>query len=361
MAKVWLTPLYELRENWFRVIISLLIGLIGAKIFIYLRLPMPWMLGPLFMTTLASLSGIRILVPIWIKSLMIMVIGALFGTTVSPELIDQLILWTPSMIGVLLYLLIVMPPIVFYLIKVAKYDFITAYFSASPGGIIAMMVMGGAMGGDERKIFLLQSTRMILTVITIPMAFRLFTEYEPSVMIGIGGSFQNINIINGTVMIAVALVGYAISKLLKIPAPHLIGPMISISLLSFSGVFHSEVPDDLVAIAQLIIGSSIGTLFNDIKVKEVSIVLMQGLVIASTMIIIACLSAWIIHILTKQPIRPLILAFAPGGIAEMSIVGFGLGIESAFVFAHQMVRYIFLVSIMPASYKHIRKWIYRDQ
>ena len=360
MAKGWFFPLYELRENLFRVLLSILIGLIGAKFFIYLRLPMPWMLGPIFTATLASLLGMRIFVPIWIKSLMIMVIGVLFGTTVSPELIGQLILWIPSMIGVLLYLLIVIPPIVFYLIKVAKYDFVTAYFSASPGGIIPMMVMGGAMGGDERKIFLLQSTRMILTVITIPMAFRLFTEYEPSGMVVTGGSFQNINIINGTLMIAVALFGYAIAKLLKIPAPHLIGPMISISLLSLTGISNLEVSDDLVAIAQLIIGSSIGTLFNDIKVKEASIVLMQGLVIASTMIIIACLSAWIVHILTNQPIKPLILAFAPGGFTEMSIVGFGLGIESAFVFAHQMVRYLFLVSLIPACYQHIRKLIYRD-
>lgn len=361
MAGKWPAQLYELRENWLRLILSLFIGLIGAQIFVYLRLPLPWMIGPLFFTTATSLAGVKIWVPLWIKTPMFLVIGVMFGTTVSPELISQFTKWLPSMIGVVVYLVIVMPPIVFYLLKIAKYDFVTSYFSASPGGVVAMMVMGGAMGGDERKISLIQSARLILTVLTIPIAFRLFAGYEPSGMVGTGGSFQDLNLLDSVTLIAVALLGYSVARPIKLPAPLLTGPMISIGILSVSGFSEAEVPDVLVAIAQLVIGASIGTMFNGVKVKEVASVLMHGFTAASIMVIFACLFAWLLQILTAQPIKPLILAFGPGGFTEMALVGFGLGIEAAFVVAHQMVRYVLLVAFVPVSYSFVKKWMDRDQ
>ena len=51
----------------------------------------------------------------------------------------------------------------------------------------------------------------------------------------------------------------------------------------------------------------------------------------------------------------LLLAFAPGGIAEMTIVAFAMGIEVAFVICCHVVRSIFLVAVAPALYRGLHK------
>jgi uncharacterized membrane protein AbrB (regulator of aidB expression) len=45
----------------------------------------------------------------------------------------------------------------------------------------------------------------------------------------------------------------------------------------------------------------------------------------------------------------LILAYAPGGIAEMSIIAFNLKIEVVFVITHQLIRFLFVVALVPAA------------
>jgi uncharacterized membrane protein AbrB (regulator of aidB expression) len=51
----------------------------------------------------------------------------------------------------------------------------------------------------------------------------------------------------------------------------------------------------------------------------------------------------------------LLLAFAPGGIAEMTIVAFAMGTEVAFVVCCHVFRSIFLVAAAPALYRGMHK------
>jgi membrane AbrB-like protein len=179
----------EIKENWRQLIRSLVIGLVGSLIFVYLNLPLPWVIGALFTTTAACMLGQKLWIPDWLRANSHIVLGALFGTSVSPEFFGNFLSWFPSMLAVTAYVVLVMPPIMFYLVKVVRLDIVTAYFSAAPGGLIPMTALGQAMGADAKSISLIQSSRIILTVLLIPFLFTLFGGYEPSGRIGTGGSF----------------------------------------------------------------------------------------------------------------------------------------------------------------------------
>ena len=343
-----------IKINLFLLFKTATIGLIGSLIFVYLQLPLPWLLGALLTTTSTAMLGQKIWVPNWLRMICLLILGALFGSSVSPDFLDDFLTLIPSIIAVTAYVLLVMPPIILYLMKIVKLDLVTAYFASAPGGVLPMTFIGKKMGGDAKVISLMQSARIILTVLIIPISYTLFAGYIPSGEIGSGGSFSTIDPISGLVLLTISVIGFFVVRPLKIPTPSLMGPMIAVSLISLLGYKTAEVPDSLVAIAQCLIGSSLGAMFNGIKPKMVTRILFHGTLTSMFMIIFAVGTAMVTFHLTEIPTKALILAFAPGGFAEMALVGFALGIDVAFVAIHQLTRYFFVILILPIIYKSFR-------
>ncbi|MDA1278334.1 MAG: AbrB family transcriptional regulator, partial [Verrucomicrobia bacterium] len=56
---------------------------------------------------------------------------------------------------------------------------------------------------------------------------------------------------------------------------------------------------------------------------------------------------------TGLPFAALLLAFAPGGLAEMSLISLSLGIDAAFVSTHQVVRIFFIVALFPLAFRFL--------
>ncbi|MBT7268502.1 MAG: AbrB family transcriptional regulator, partial [Rhodospirillaceae bacterium] len=296
----------EIKENWQQLLVTLGIGLVGSLVFVYLKLPLPWIIGALFTTTCAAMMGVELWVPNWLRLNAHLILGALFGTSVTPEFLTNFIKWIPSMIAVTAYVVVVMPPIILYLIRVAKLDIVTAYFSAAPGGLVPMAAMGGSVGGDEKTISLIQSARIIMTVLIIPFSFALWAGYEPTGAVGTGGTFNKLSILDGAILLATVIIGYAIARPLRIPTPYLMGPMIAVAIISMTGVSSAQVPDSLAAIAQWVIGSNIGTMFNKVKPKVVALTLIHGSITSVFMVAFATGAAIVTQQLTGQSLYGLV-------------------------------------------------------
>jgi|TARA_B100000315_G_C14575133_1_gene587520 hypothetical protein len=339
----------ELGEHRGEFLVTLVIALAGALLFAELRLPLPWMLGPLFTTIIAVMLGVKIWMPEWMRSIMIGVLGVLFGTAISPDLAEQMLKWLPSVVAILINVVITTAIVMAYFRLFAGHDPVTAYFSAAPGGLIPMTLMGHHYGGDERLISIIQSIRLVMTVITIPMAFRFLAGYEPDGTVGTGASLGDIDVVDIPIVLALAILGYLAARRMRLPVPQLLGPMFAIGILSAAGLAEWQIPDGPVAFAQLVIGARIGATFRNIKVKTVGIQLIHAVIGSIVMIATAVLFAWLTTSVSKIPMLALILAFAPGGFAEMAIVGFGLGADIAFIVSHQLIRFFFIIGLVPIA------------
>ena len=69
----------------------------------------------------------------------------------TPDTLDQAARWPISMIAVLLYVPIITFVITWFYSRIARLDPATALFSATPGGLTPMVVLGAAAGGNEQK------------------------------------------------------------------------------------------------------------------------------------------------------------------------------------------------------------------
>nr|PZN42364.1 MAG: hypothetical protein DIU59_07765 [Pseudomonadota bacterium] len=92
------------------------------------------------------------------------------------------------------------------------------------------------------------------------------------------------------------------------------------------------------------LGTSIGCRFVGTAPHEVVRILLLSF--GSTAILLAVTAAFATGVsrVSSYGEVPLLLAYSPGGLAEMSLVALSLGIEVAFVAAHHIIR-VFIVML----------------
>jgi len=120
--------------------------------------------------------------------------------------------------------------------------------------------------------------------------------------------------------------------------------MIVSAAVHLLGWSDSVPPFEIVNAAQLILGVTIGCRFVGTPPRLILRIL--ALSVGSTVILLGLtLSfAWAVAQISVHGHVPLILAYSPGGLAEMSLIALALHMEVAFVAAHHIIR-VFLVMI----------------
>ena len=312
------------------------------------------MIGPITFNLVAALMGVKIWVPDWMRLPCFAIFGALFGMTVTVNLIAQVPRWLPTMAAIMIFVILSTAVVTWYLHKLAHYDKVTSFFSATPGGMVAAIALGTEYGGDMRVISLTQSMRLIATVVIIPISFRLFGGYHPSATV-LSVATRESTVIDYALGVTACIAGLYIAKRARFPSPHLLGPMAGVAVLNLLGLVSLRFPNWIVAGAQVVIGAYIGASFAGLQVRAVARALGHGLASGLLMMAVGAVCAFAVHALVGEPLVELILSFAPGGFAEMSLVAFGLGADLTFVIFHQLVRYVFVTVSSPILVAALRR------
>jgi uncharacterized protein len=338
------------------VILALALGGGGGALFFMADLPLPWMLGAMSACIIAALSGLRLAMPTPLRAVMLAILGVMLGSAFSPDLLDQLSRWSLSLsvlfAGMIGATLLVMA----YFRRAGHMDLPTAYFAAAPGGVNEMVMTGGALGGDERTIALIHFLRILLIVFTIPIGFRLVTGIHGAPVSQSMGSLRDLSWLDGTVLLACAGGGAAVGRLLRFPAASLTGPMAASAILHVLGLTASHPPAELVILAQVVTGAGLGCRMVGLKWRDLAAA--ARIASGSTMILItisaglAAILAW----LADLPFSMLLLAFVPGGIAEMCLIALALGQDVAFVSTHHVLRVILVIACAPLAFRLFKPW-----
>ena len=200
---------------------ALAIGTVGGTLFFALNMPLAWMMGAMVLTTIAALSRVTLYVPGRLRSAMVAILGVLLGSTFTPEALDKVAEWPVTLASLALYLLLVTGMLYVYFRRVMGFDPATAYFSATPGGLNEMVIVGRAMGGDDRAIALVHGSRVLLVVLTLPFWFRY--AYGVGSAGGGAGSLSDLGWLDCGVLLACAVFGPIVGRRLRLPAYRIVG------------------------------------------------------------------------------------------------------------------------------------------
>ncbi len=333
-----------------KTILALALGGLGGWIFYSLRLPLPWMLGALSFTMVAALLGAPLHGPAGLRNGLIAVLGIMIGSGFTVTMLGQAGQWLVSLAAIVVYIGLTGVIVFAYLRRFGGFDRVTSYFMAMPGGLNEMTAIGHAMGGDDRAIALSHAWRLILVVFTIPLAFRFFSGYMPPPVVFTGG-FAQISALDWALLIACGVLGTMLGRTLRLPAPFLTGSMALSAVVHIAGLTTFRVPPLLILLAQIGIGAGLGARFAGVSPRALWRVVSVGTGGALMMLVNTALCGVAVAGLTGIPVAALLLAYAPGGLAEMSIIALSLGIDAPFVSTHQLTRILLVIFIAPLFFR----------
>lgn len=327
--------------------VTYVIAAIGVVVFHLLHLPLPWLLGPIFACLTAALAGVPLRGMKVVNDAMRSILGVAVGATFTSALLVSMIgMWTTLlMIPVMVFLIgaIGVP----YFQRLWGFDFATSYYSAMPGGLQDMLAFGEEAGGDVRALSLIHATRVMVIVAALPFVLQGYWGVDLSNPPGAPAS--SIPMSQLCLMVFSGLVGWQAAKAVGMFGASILGPMLLSALLALTGFLQFRPPAEAIWAAQFFIGMTVGTKYAGVTLSEVRRDVTAAFGFCIILIILSLCFAEAIHLMGLAPPLETLLAFAPGGQAEMAVLALIAGADMAFVIAHHVLRIVVVILGAPLA------------
>ncbi|WP_299624519.1 AbrB family transcriptional regulator [uncultured Tateyamaria sp.] len=322
------------------IVITFVIAGIGVAIFHALALPLPWLLGPIIACLLAALAGVRMRGIKPVNDGMRTILGVAVGATFTPPLLMSMIGMWPTLMLIPVMVLSIGLIGVPYFQRLWGFDFATSYYSTMPGGLQDMLVFGEEAGGNPRSLSLIHATRVLVIVVALP--FILQGVWNADLSNPPGAPATSIAPAQLLLMVACALIGWQGAKAIGMFGASILGPLIVAAACALAGLLQHRPPAEAIWVAQFFIGMTVGVKYTGITMAEVRRDLAAGLGFCVILILLTLIFVEAVYGLGLAPGMEALLAFAPGGQAELTVLALIVGADVAFVIAHHVLR-IFVV------------------
>ncbi|MEN0001741.1 MAG: AbrB family transcriptional regulator [Pseudomonadota bacterium] len=322
------------------VLLTFAVGAVGVLVFHLLALPLPWLLGPIFACLIAALAGMPMRGIKLLNDSMRTILGVAVGATLTPTVLATFPSMLPSLLMVPVMIACIGAIGVPYFRRLWGYDFPTAYYSAMPGGLQDMLVFGEEAGGKIRTLSLVHATRVLIIVCALP--FLLKGIWDADLTNPPGVPALTVPVQELLIMVGCAFLGWRIAKRIGMFGASILGPLILTALVTVFGGLQNRPPAEAIWAAQFFIGMTIGAKYTGITTAELRHDVMAALGFCVILIILTIGFVEFIYLFEIAPGMEALLAFAPGGQAELTVLALIVGADVAFVVAHHVLR-IFVV------------------
>lgn len=323
------------------------IALGGVAVFKLAHIPLPWLLGPIFACLAAALAGVRMRGIALLNDAMRTILGVAVGAMFTVEVLATFPAMWPTLLLMPVMVALIGVIGVPYFQRLCGYDFPTAYYATMPGGLQDMIVFGEEAGGNVRALSLIHATRVMVIVVALP--FLLIGIWDADLSNAPGAPATSVPPMQLALMAVCAIVGWRSAKWVGLFGASILGPLIVTAALTLAGGLHHRPPAEAIWAAQFFIGLSIGTKYGGITLGEIRRDLTAGLGFCVILIVLTLVFVEAIYGLGFAPGMETLLAFAPGGQAELTVLALIVGADVTFVVAHHVLRIFVVIMGAPLA------------
>lgn len=335
---------------------TLVVGAAGSILAYSVQMPLPWLLGALLATTLLSLGGVQLPAPATSRKAVLLVIGVVLGSAFKPDMAGDVGRWGASLVIMLTSTAVMMAVSVWLSRRVTGNSMTTSIYAGMPGGLSAVTLMAADSDADLRVVGLTHAARILVLLLAIPPALQMVGHVSVQVRTPTLAQWLTMPGLADTLMLLGAgVAGAWLGRFLRLPNPLLFGPVLVSGALHITGICEAAIPPVIVALAQVVIGTSVGVRFAGTSLSTVGLSLIVAVVQAFLLMLIAIAAAWVGHAISGYSVAATLLAYMPGGAPELSLVALSLGIEPAFVTSHHLLRISVLIVIMPLLLNYAKR------
>lgn len=348
---------HDLRRRLWRCLLTLCLALCAALVCVWLDTPIPWMIGPLLATSLASVMGAPTLSVSALRNTGQWVIGTALGLYFTPA-VGVLVasLWWAIGLGIAWALALGLG-FSWCLFRWhaghlngpgATQWRATAYFAGAIGGASEMTLIAERQGARTDLVASAHSLRVLLVTVAVPFAVQAWGVR------GLDLGLPGVRVVHwdGLILLGlVTLLGAWLMDRLGRANPWFMGALVVTMVLTLSGVELSAIPVWMTNAAQLVIGVSLGVRFTPGFLQSAPRWLASVAAATLVMMLMCAGFAWCLAHWTGLPWVTLVLGTSPGGIAEMAITAKVLQLGVPVVTAFQVCRLVAVLVLAEPVYR----------
>lgn len=340
----------------FRISLTLLLALGAALLCEAVRMPIPWMIGPLIATSTASILGwpTRSFAPF--RNAGQWIIGCALGLHFTPQVTALVVALWWAVVLAIAWALALGWGFACWLDRghaartgvPREQQRATSYFAGAIGGASEMTLLAERAGARTDLVAAAHSLRLLIVTLAVPVALMLtgLQGVDPS----LPGPRQ-VSLPGLGLLAAATGAGALLVQRSGRANPWFMGALLVAMGLTMSSVELSALPRFLTDAAQLLIGVSLGVRFSAEFARTAPRWL--GAVALGTVVMIflcagiAILLAWG----TGLHWATMVLGTSPGGIAEMAITAKVLQLGVPVVTAFQVCRLVSVLVLVEPLYR----------
>lgn len=342
-----------------RIAATLLLALAAALLCVGLRVPLPWFIGPLLATAIATMLRAPTLSSAPLRNAGQCTIGLALGLYFTPAMGALVLgLWWAVLLGILWALLLgwlfglwLQRTQVRHLPGLNR---ATTWFAGAIGAASEMTLLSERAGARTDLVAAAHSLRLLIVAVLIPfgMQFAGVQGVDLALSTPLAFDVQGLGLLvllAGASALALERLGYA--------NPWFLGPMMLAMVLTLSGLELTGIPTMLSNAAQLLIGVSLGVRFTPAFVHTAPRWLAAVALGTVVMIVLSAGFGWLLSLGTGLHPATLLLGTSPGGIAEMSITAKVLQLGAPVVTVFQICRLFAVLLLVDPLYRrfHARR------
>ena len=328
------------RDSWVNPALALVLCAAVGGAFAWLRLPLPWMTGPLLAMAACNFAGAELRSPPGARPVGQIVIGTALGLYFTPMVGREVsehwwLLVAAALVAIFLGVLGG-----WVLGRASGVDAKTAFFASVPGGAVEMAILGERFHARVDRIALAQSLRVLIVVLAVPFAMTYSGAHgaDTYAQVAVPLRWQGL----ATLLAVGSAAGLVLARA-RVPNAFFFGPLATSIALTVNGMELSSLPTGFTSPAQMLLGCALGARFERRSLESAPRYV--SAVLASVLAVLAVSAAfgWAIGLAAGVSVPTMILAMAPGGIAEMCITAKVLQLGVPLVTAAHVLRVLVLI------------------
>ena len=334
-------------------VLVIIISIPSAIIADFFEIPLAWFLGPMLVTSLASLMGIKIKMPRLVLSSILILLGLYIGNYIDKSLFAQMHQWAWTSLIMLVYIIVSVLIVSKYLQIFSKYGKKTSIFSAAPGALGPLMILAEDEKSDLSQVATSHLIRLIIIITIFPFIVNSFYDAE-NIKIA-EEVLNNQNLSHLIILIISSIIFIYFFDKLKIPAALLSGTLFASGFLQIAEIATYKLSPKIIDYCLLILGASVGCRFADKSFSEIGRNALHSFVATFLLVFLGLIAAFVAGLIIDKNFFTLLLSYCPGGIYEVAVIAIFFDLDPEFVSFHHIIRLLMILFIVPFMLKIIAK------
>jgi uncharacterized protein len=337
---------------------TLALAVAAALLCAWLRTPLPWMIGPLLATSIASVLGAPTRSWPPLRNAAQWLIATALGLYFTPQVTGLVAgLWWAIVLAVAWALALGWTMGRWLHARHAqriggtgRTAWATTYFAGAIGGASEMTLLAEREQGRSDMVAAAHTVRLVIVTLLIPFAFQYANL--PGADSTLPGA-RDVAWPGLALLLTATMAGAWLMARTGRSNPWFMGALLVSMGLSMAGLEWSAMPRALTNAAQLLIGVSLGVRFQREFLHAAPRWLLDVALGTLVMVLLCAGFAWLLAWGTKLHPATLVLGTSPGGIAEMAITAKVLQLGVPVVTAFQVCRLVAVLVLVEPLYRWI--------